>query len=58
MASRLYPEDQKRVDEYLALPQNRVNRKPFKVWWLLATLVLAVVGLGLLSRYLAFLVIG
>jgi len=58
MASRLYPEDQKRVDEYLDLPQNRVNRKPFKVWWLLATLVMAVVGLGLFSRYLASLVIG
>ncbi|GGJ01589.1 DUF3094 family protein [Halopseudomonas pertucinogena] len=58
MASRLYPEDQKRVDEYLDLPQNRVNRKPFKVWWLLAALVMAVVGLGLFSRYLASLVIG
>lgn len=58
MASRLYPEDQQRVDEYLDLPQNRVNRKPFKVGWLIVTLVLAVVGLGLLSRYLAWLVIG
>ena len=58
MASRLYPDDQKRVDDFLQLPQNRVERKPFKVWWLLWTLVAAVVGLGLFSRYLASLVIG
>lgn len=58
MASRLYPDDQKRVDEYLKLPQNRVDRKPFKVWWLLFILAAAVLGLGLFSRYLASLVIG
>ena len=58
MASRLYPDDQKRVDEYLQLPQNRVERKPFKVWWLLFSLALIVLGLGLFSRYLASLVIG
>ena len=58
MASRLYPDDQKRVDEYMQLPQNSVERKPFKVWWLLFSLVLIVLGLGLFSRYLASLVIG
>ncbi len=58
MASRLYPDDQKRVDEYLQLPQNRVERKPFKVWWLLFSLSVIVLGLGLFSRYLASLVIG
>lgn len=58
MASRLYPEDQKRVDEYLNSPLHQVKRKPFKVWWLLLSLVAAVVGLGLFSRYLASLVIG
>lgn len=58
MASRLYPEDQKRVDEYLNSPLHQVKRKPFKVWWLLFSLVAAVVGLGLFSRYLASLVIG
>ncbi len=58
MASRLYPDDQKRVDEYLQLPQNRVERKPFKVWWLLFSLSVIVLGLGLFSRYLGSLVIG
>ncbi|MFA5677277.1 MAG: DUF3094 family protein [Pseudomonas sp.] len=58
MASRLYPEDQKRVEEYLNSPQHQVKRKPFKVWWLLISLIAAVLGLGLLSRYLAYLVIG
>lgn len=58
MASRLYPDDQKRVDEYLQLPQNSVERKPFKVWWLLFSLAVIVLGLGLFSRYLASLVIG
>lgn len=58
MASRLYPEDQKRVEEYLNSPQHRGNRKPFKVWWLLLSLIAIVVGLGLFSRYLASLVIG
>lgn len=58
MASRLYPEDQKRVDEYLNSPLHQVKRKPFKVWWLLAVLVVAVLGLGVFSRYLASLVIG
>lgn len=58
MTSRLYPDDQKRVDEYLELPQNRVDRKPFRVWWLFSSLAAAVLGLGLFSRYLASLVIG
>ena len=58
MASRLYPDDQQRVDEYLQLPQNRVERKPFMVWWLLFSLAIIVLGLGLFSRYLASLVIG
>lgn len=58
MASRLYPEDQKRVDEYLNSSLHQVKRKPFKVWWLLVSLVIVVVGLGLFSRFLASTVIG
>ncbi|HIZ51424.1 MAG TPA: DUF3094 domain-containing protein [Candidatus Pseudomonas excrementavium] len=57
MASRLYPEDQKRVEEYLNSPLHQVERKPFKVWWLLLAVVAAVIGLGLLARFLAALVI-
>lgn len=57
MASRLYPEDQKRVEEYLNSPLHQVERKPFKVWWLLLAIVAAVIGLGLLARFLAALVI-
>ena len=57
MASRLYPEDQKRVEEYLNSPLHQVERKPFKVWWLLAAILATVLGLGLLARFLASLVI-
>ncbi|WP_150304582.1 DUF3094 family protein [Pseudomonas saliphila] len=53
MPSRLFPEDQKRVDEYLASPIHQVKRKPFKVWLLLAVIVGSVIGLGLLARFLA-----
>ncbi|WP_341708328.1 DUF3094 family protein [Halopseudomonas sp.] len=53
MPSRLYPEDQKRVDEYLSSPVHRVERRPFRVWILIAIVVGSVIGLGLLSRLLA-----
>ncbi len=56
MSSRLYPEDQKRVDEYLNSPLHQVERKPFKVWLLLLTILGAVIGMGLLARFLATLV--
>ncbi|MCO5785531.1 DUF3094 domain-containing protein [Pseudomonas sp. G11-1] len=57
MASRLYPEDQKRVEEYLNSPLHQVERKPFRVWWLLLAIVAVITGLGLLARFLAALVI-
>ncbi|MEB6592083.1 MULTISPECIES: DUF3094 family protein [Pseudomonas] len=57
MTSRLNPEDQRRVDEYLRAPQHQVERRPFRPW-LLFVLVLAVtIGLGLLSRLLSGLVL-
>ena len=56
MPSRLHPEDQKRVDQYLASPVHQVERRPFRVWILIALVVGSVVGLGLLSRLLAQLV--
>ncbi len=49
MTSRLNPDDQKHVEEYLHLSQHRVERRPLVV-------VLAVtIGLGLLSRFISYL---
>ncbi|MDY0834167.1 MULTISPECIES: DUF3094 family protein [Pseudomonas] len=55
MTSRLNPDDQQHVEEYLQLSQNQVERKPFRPWLLLAVVVVAVIGLGLLSRLLSYL---
>jgi len=55
MTSRLNPEDQRRVEEYLRAPQNQVERKPFRPWLLLILVLVAVIGLGLLSRLLSYL---
>jgi hypothetical protein len=55
MSSRLNPEDQKRVEEYLQAPQHQVERRPFRPWLLLIVVVAVVVGLGLLSRLLSYL---
>ena len=55
MPSRLNPDDLKRVEEYLQLPQNQVERRPFRPWLLLAIVVIAVIGMGLLSRLLIYL---
>ena len=55
MSSRLNPDDQKHVEEYLQLPQNQVERRPFRPWLLLAVVVIVVIGMGLLSRLLSYL---
>ena len=57
MTSRLSPEDQQKVDQYLSAPQHQVQRQPFRVWYLLALVITATVLLGLLSRFLSRLVI-
>lgn len=57
MTSRLDPEDQRRVDEYLKAPQHQVERKPFRPLLLLALVVGVTIGLGLLSRLLSGLVL-
>ncbi|MGE8410191.1 MAG: DUF3094 family protein [Pseudomonas sp.] len=57
MTSRLTPEDQRRVDQYLQAPQHQVERKPFRPWLLLALVVGVTIGLGLLSRLLSLLVL-
>lgn len=56
MPSRLNPEDQKRVDQYLSAPQHQVERRPFRPWLLLVLVLAVVIGLGLLSRLLSRLV--
>ena len=55
MTSRLTPEDQRRVDQYLQAPQHQVERKPFRPWLLLGVVLVVVIGLGVLSRLLSYL---
>ncbi|GIX29919.1 MAG: hypothetical protein KatS3mg124_0391 [Porticoccaceae bacterium] len=50
--SRLSEEDLKRVEEYLASPVHRVERKPFRPWLLLFWLWVVVSALGLFSWWL------
>ncbi|MBA1275507.1 DUF3094 family protein [Stutzerimonas azotifigens] len=57
MPSRLTPEDQQRVDDYLRAPQHQVTRKPFRPWILLLVVIGVTLGLGLLSRLLSRLVL-
>lgn len=57
MTSRLSPEDQQKVDQYLSAPQHQVERQPFRVWRLLALVLVVTIGLGLLSRLLSRLVL-
>ncbi len=57
MPSRLNPDDQKRVDQYLSAPQHQVERRPFRPWLLLVLVLAVVFGLGLLSRLLSRLVL-
>ncbi|WP_111642733.1 DUF3094 family protein [Marinimicrobium alkaliphilum] len=53
MPSKLYPEDQARVDEYLKTGVNSVERKPFRMWTLLGVIVLVMFALGGVSLMLA-----
>ncbi|MDY7561903.1 DUF3094 family protein [Pseudomonas sp. 10B1] len=54
MTSRLNPDDQQRVEEYLHTSQHQIERKPFRPWLLLIVVVAVTVGLGLLSRLLSY----
>ncbi|SDU24787.1 DUF3094 family protein [Halopseudomonas salegens] len=58
MPGKLYPEDQKRVEEYLSSPTHQVERKPFNVWLLLGGITLMVIFMGLLSRLLSWFALG
>jgi hypothetical protein len=49
----LYPEDQKKVDEFVSRGINSVERKPFRPGRLLLILIAVVTALSFLSQYLA-----
>ena len=51
--NRLYPEDQKKVDEFTSRGINSVDRKPFKLGRLIIMLIVVVTGLSILSQFLA-----
>lgn len=57
MTSRLNPDDQRRVDEYLRAPQHQVERRPFRSLLLLGLVVIVTIVLGLISRLLGGLVL-
>ena len=52
-ATRLYPEDQAKVDEFVARGVNSVERKPFKPIRLLIILIATVTLLSVFSQLLA-----
>lgn len=52
-ANSLYPEDQKKVDEFITRGVNSVERKPFRPLILMGMLVFVVTALSLLSQFLA-----
>ncbi|MFC2973899.1 DUF3094 family protein [Azotobacter bryophylli] len=52
MPSRLSPDDQRRVNEYLSAPQHQVERRPFRPWRMMLVLLVVVFSLGLLSLLL------
>lgn len=55
--SRLYPDDQDRVEQYLKEGINQVNRSPFRPFRLMIWLTVVIVLLGVLSRLIGYLVL-
>ena len=51
--NRLFPEDQAKVDEFVSRGINSVERKPFRPLRLLGLLIVVVMGLSILSQFLA-----
>ena len=49
----LYPEDQKKVDEFVSRGINSVERKPFKPLRLVFMLIAVVILLSIFSQWLA-----
>jgi len=52
-SNSLYPEDQKKVDEFVNRGINAVQRKPFRPLRLLIMLIVVVTALSILSQFLA-----
>jgi hypothetical protein len=52
-SNSLYPEDQKKVDEFVKRGINAVQRKPFRPLRLLLMLIVVVTALSILSQFLA-----
>lgn len=52
-SNSLYPEDQKKVDEFVSRGINSVPRKPFRPMRLVLLLIVVVTGLSILSQFLA-----
>ncbi len=55
MASKLSPEDQARVDDFISRGVNSVERGPFRVWLLLGVILLVLTGLSIFSYAIAWL---
>jgi Protein of unknown function (DUF3094) len=51
--NRLYPEDQKKVDEFINRGINAVQRKPFRPLRLMLLLIVVVTLLSIFSQFLA-----
>jgi hypothetical protein len=51
--NQLRPEDQAKVDEFISRGINSVERKPFRPMRLLIMLIAVVMGLSILSQFLA-----
>ena len=49
----LYPEDQKKVDEFISRGVNSVERKPFRPGLMVVMLITVVTLLSILSQFLA-----
>lgn len=56
--SKLTSEDLGRVEKYLASPVHQVERKPFRPWMMMGSLVAIVVLLGGFSRLISWFVLG
>ena len=52
-SNSLYPEDQKKVDEFVSRGINAVERKPFRPLRLMLMLIVVVTALSILSQFLA-----
>tara|TARA_B100000767_G_C19628147_1_gene477064 strand:- start:112 stop:372 length:261 start_codon:yes stop_codon:yes gene_type:complete len=55
--AQLSDQDLARVEQYLSSPVHSIDRKPFSVGLMIGVLITTVVGLGLLSRFIAWLVL-